>query len=192
MGGGGLEGLGRSVLARHLKVARLNCCLIPETHEQIAGAFAIRAFFIAVIPGCLTVRTFGPIQWVDGNCINAVTAQLAADFATTKVCDPDVVTSAATLCTARNRQISLHLVMIRPCRCFPMFQTRRNPDKWPSGSRLIDAVTGEVESSANGFGRYPLTRFTGVDPLLPGPIRILQSASSMDLMQQAFVCLLAY
>ena len=74
MGGGGLEGLGRSVLARHLKVARLNCCLIPETHEQIAGAFAVGAFLIAVISGGLTVGTFGPIECVASNCINAVTA----------------------------------------------------------------------------------------------------------------------
>ena len=30
-------------------------------HEQIAGTFAVRACFIAVISGCSIVRTFGPI-----------------------------------------------------------------------------------------------------------------------------------
>jgi hypothetical protein len=97
---------------------------IPQAHEEVAGTFAIRAFFIAVISGCLTVCTFDPIS-CDSNCVNAAAALFAAGFATTSVCDPYVVTSAATLCTTRNRQFSLHLLMIRPCRCVHLFHIGR-------------------------------------------------------------------
>jgi len=45
-----------------LKVARLNRCFIPQANESITGTFAVRAFLIAVISGCLTVRTFAPIK----------------------------------------------------------------------------------------------------------------------------------
>ena len=97
---------------------------IPQALEEVAGTFAIRAFFIAVISGCLTVCTFDPIS-CDSNCVNAAAALFAAGFATTSVCDPYVVTSAATLCTTRNRQFSLHLLMIRPCRCVHLFHIGR-------------------------------------------------------------------
>jgi len=35
--------------------------------EQIANTFAVGAFFIAVIPGCLTERTFVPIRYFSSN-----------------------------------------------------------------------------------------------------------------------------
>jgi hypothetical protein len=111
-------------------------CFILQAHEQIAGAFAIRAFFIAVVSGCLTVCTFAPIKCFDSNCVNASAALFAAGFATTTVCDPHVVTSAATLCTARNRQFSLHLLMIRECWCVHLFHTGRRPDN----GRVINFV----------------------------------------------------
>jgi hypothetical protein len=66
-----VEANGRWVLPIHLKVGRLNRCFVPEAHEKIAGAFAHRAFFIAVVSGCLAVRTFGPIGCVDRSGINA-------------------------------------------------------------------------------------------------------------------------
>ena len=50
-------------------------------------------------------------------------ALLADGFATTTLYDPPVVTSAATVRTTRNRQFSLHLLMIRPCWCVHLFHT---------------------------------------------------------------------
>ncbi len=136
-----------------LKVARLNRCFIPQAHEKIAGTLAVRAFFIAVISGCLTVCTLAPIKYFDSNCVNAAAALFAAGFATTAVCDPHVVTSAATLCTTRNRQFSLHLLMIPPCWCVHCSirnAARNGPvTKFP----LTDAVTGEVQSSTKPIGQ---------------------------------------
>jgi hypothetical protein len=109
-------------------MTRLNRCFIRQAREKIAGAFAVRALLIAEISGCLAMRTFGPIGCVDSSGIYAATTQFAAGFATTAVCDPDVVPNAATLGTTRNGQISLHLLMIRPRRCFHMFQKGRSPD----------------------------------------------------------------
>jgi len=94
-----------------LREARLNRCFIPQAHESIAGPFAVRAFFIAVISGCLTVRTFAPVKCSGSNGIQAATALIAAGFATTAVHDPHVVTNAATLCTIGNRQFSPHLLV---------------------------------------------------------------------------------
>jgi hypothetical protein len=102
-----------------LRVARLNSCFIPQSYEEITGTLAVRALFIAVISGCLAECTFAPIRCFDSTCVNATAALLAAGFATTVVYDPHVVTGAATLCTTRNRQFSLHLLMIRPCWCVP-------------------------------------------------------------------------
>jgi hypothetical protein len=94
----------------------LNRCLIPQSHEEITGTLAVRALFIAVISGCLAVCTFAPIRCFDSSCVNATAALFAAGFGTAAVCDPNVVTGAATLGTTRNRQFSLHLLMIRLAR----------------------------------------------------------------------------
>jgi hypothetical protein len=97
------------------------------------------------------VCTFDPISF-DSNCVCAAAALFAAGFATTSVCDPYVVTSAATLCTTRNRQFSLHLLMIRECWCVHLFHTGRRPDKWSRQQFrthlmsyvLINAITGKL------------------------------------------------
>jgi hypothetical protein len=91
----------------------LNRCFIPQACEWIAGTFAFRAFFIAVISCRSTVCTFDPIKFVGGNCVNAATSVFANGFATATICDPHVVTSAATLCATRYRQFSFHLLTIR-------------------------------------------------------------------------------
>ena len=98
-------------------MTRLNGCFSAGADEEIADTFAVRAFRIAVISGCLTGRTFGPIEWLDSHCVNAIAALLAAGFATATVCDSHVVTSAAALSTTRNRQFSLHSLMIRAFAC---------------------------------------------------------------------------
>jgi hypothetical protein len=94
-------------------VAGLHRCFVPESHEEITGTLAVRAFFIAEISGCLAVCTFGPIRCLDSASVNATAALIAAGFGTTGVCDPHVVTGAATLCTTGNREFSFHLLMIR-------------------------------------------------------------------------------
>jgi hypothetical protein len=71
--------------------------------EKVPGTFAFRAFFVAVISGCLTVNAFDPIKVFDGNCVNTAAALLANGFGTTTVCDSHVVTNSAALCTTRNR-----------------------------------------------------------------------------------------
>jgi hypothetical protein len=119
---------------------RSNRFFIPHAHEQIAGAFAVRAFFIAVISGCFTLGTFDPVRCFFGNCVNAVAALSADDFAATAVCDPLVVSSAAALCATRNRQVSLHFLMIRLRWCFHAWLYRPETSKplvtiaVPSGS----------------------------------------------------------
>jgi hypothetical protein len=113
-----------------LKVEGLNRCLKDWAHEQIANTFAVRTFLIPVVAGCFTVRTFGPIKLFGGNCVNAIAAMLVAGFATTTVCDPDVVASAATLGTAGDRQFSFHRhrLMIRACGYIRLFYSGRRPD----------------------------------------------------------------
>ena len=118
-------------------MARLNRCFIPQAHEWIAGTFAVRAFFIAVISGCWTACTFAAIKFFSSNCVNAAAALFATGLATTTVCDPHVVTSAATLCTTRSRQFSLPLLLIRPCWCVHLFHTGRRPDKVASPNFLL-------------------------------------------------------
>ena len=100
-----------------LESGRLNRCLKAWAHKQIADTFAVGAFPVAVVSGSFTVRTFAPIKLFGRECVNAIAALLVAGFATTTVCDPDVVASAATLGTARDRQFPLHghRLMIRPC-----------------------------------------------------------------------------
>ena len=100
-----------------LESGGLNRCEKAGAREQIADTFAGRAFLIAVISGSLTLRTFAPIKLFGRNCVDAIAAVLVAGSATTTVCDPDVVTGAATLGTARDRQFSLHRhrLMIRAC-----------------------------------------------------------------------------
>jgi hypothetical protein len=101
----------------------------------------------------LTLHTFAPIKCFDSNCVNAAAALFAAGFATTTVCVPHVVTSAATLCTTRNRQFSLHLLMIRLCWCFHLFHTERFPDNGRVTKFLLtNAATGELESSTKSIG----------------------------------------
>jgi hypothetical protein len=85
------------------------------------------------------VCTFDPISF-DSNCVYAAAALFAAGFATTTVCDPHVVTSAATLCTTRNRQFSLHLLIKLP------------DDNRLTKFLLTNTVTGEVESSTKSIG----------------------------------------
>src|SRR6202171_1583412 len=147
------------------------------------GSFAVRAFFIAVISGCLTLRTFAPIKCLDSNCVNAAAALSAAGFATTTVCVAYVVTSAATLCTTRNRQFSFHLLMIRPCWCIHLFHTGRFPDNGRCTKFLLtNAATGEAESSTNQWGRYPVTlpHFTSCVPLwTPGPPVVTRRLSQL-------------
>ena len=75
---------------------RLNRCLIPQD-ERVADTLTVGAFFVAVIPGCLTQRTFVPISYFSSNRVNAVAALFAVDFGTATVCDRQVVTSTATL-----------------------------------------------------------------------------------------------
>ena len=98
-----------------MSVAGLHRCFIPESHEEITGTLAVRAFFIAEISGCLAVCAFVPIRYFDSASVNATAALLAAGFGTTGVRDPHVVTGAATLCTTGNREFSFHLLMIRLC-----------------------------------------------------------------------------
>jgi hypothetical protein len=99
------------------------------------------------------VCAFAPIKFFGSNCVNAAAALFAAGFATTAVCDPHVVTSAATLGTTRNRQFSLHLLMIRPRWCIHLFHTGRCPDNGRVTKFLLtNAVTGEVESSTKSIG----------------------------------------
>ncbi len=86
-----------------MKVPRLNLFFIPQAHEQVASTSAVRTFLIAVISGGFTMDTFDPVKCSVSDCVNAVAALFADDFATTTVCDFPVVTSAATLCTTRNR-----------------------------------------------------------------------------------------
>src|SRR6202030_3499997 len=77
-----------------------------------------------VISGCLALSTFAPNSF-DSDGVGAAAASFADVSATTTICDPDVVTSAATFCTSGNRQFSLHLSMIRPWGCFDLFHTGR-------------------------------------------------------------------
>jgi len=120
---GDCEGPGQFVAPNRLRVAGLNRRFIHQSHEEITGTLADRAFFIAVISGCLAVCTFAPIRCLDGTSVNATAALLAAGFGTTAVCDPHVVTGAATLCTTGNREFSFHLLMIRLCWCVDLKQT---------------------------------------------------------------------
>jgi hypothetical protein len=82
-----------------------NSCFGGEAldHEEVAGAATVRACFIAIIAGRLTMDTFDPVRCFVGSRVNAVAALFAGDFATTTVYDSPVVTSAATLCTTCNR-----------------------------------------------------------------------------------------
>ena len=49
------------------------------------------------------METFDPVKCFVGDCVNAVAALPADDFATTTVRDTLVVASATTLCTTGNR-----------------------------------------------------------------------------------------
>jgi hypothetical protein len=129
-GGSGGDGTfcGEFVAATRFKVP-LNRCSIPRPDELKPGAVAVGARFIAVISGCLALRTFVPINAFAGNCVSASTSFRADSFATTTVHGPYVVTSAATHCTTCNRQFSLHLLMICLACAFPC--SIRNTGEWP-------------------------------------------------------------
>jgi hypothetical protein len=71
--------------------------------------------------------TLDPVKGFGGDGVDSGAPLLADGFGTTTVCHPDVVTNATTLCTTGNRQVSLHSLMIRPCRRFRMFHTERRP-----------------------------------------------------------------
>jgi hypothetical protein len=71
--------------------------------------------------------TFGPVKGFGGDGVDSGAPLFADGFGTTAVCHPDVVTNAPALCTRRNRQVSLHSLMIRPCRPFRVFHTERRP-----------------------------------------------------------------
>ena len=75
---------------------RLDRRFIPQD-EYIADTLTVGAFFVAVIPCCLTKCTFVPIRYFPSNRVSAVAALPAVDFGTATVCDCQVVTSAATL-----------------------------------------------------------------------------------------------
>jgi hypothetical protein len=80
-----------------------NRCRILQAREQITRTFAVRAFLVAVVSGCLAERTFLPIKFVRSNRVDAFAALSAAVFATTTAYDPGVVTNAAAFCAIRNR-----------------------------------------------------------------------------------------
>jgi hypothetical protein len=86
-----------------LKATRLNRGCIRQAHEKIAGTLTGRAFFIAVIACCLTVCTFVPVGSLGSDCVHAAATLFVTDFGTTTVCDPQVVTSGATVRTTGNR-----------------------------------------------------------------------------------------
>ena len=65
-----------SARATRGKACGLNRGFVPQAHEEIASAFALRAFLVAVVSGRLTVGTFLPIKFV-GNGVYAVAALLA-------------------------------------------------------------------------------------------------------------------
>ena len=89
-----------------------------------------------------------------GNCVAAAAALFSGGFATAAVCDPDVVTSGATLCTTRNREFSLHLTMIRFCGWVRVFYTgpRRNSGRFSEFVRRngADVTTAKVTRELGG------------------------------------------
>lgn len=99
----------------------LNRCLVSQD-EDIADAMTAGAFFIAVIPGCFAESAFGPIRYFFGYRPNAAATLFAFDFGTSKVCDCQIVTSAAALGTTGNRPFSFHVSMIRPSWCGRLLQ----------------------------------------------------------------------
>src|SRR3979411_3261077 len=107
-------------------MASLHHCFVRESHEEITSTLAVRAFFIAEIPGCLAVCTFGPIRCLDSASVNATAALFAAGFGAAAVRDPQVVTGAATFCTTGNREFAFHFLMIRLCWCGGLLHPHKN------------------------------------------------------------------
>ena len=97
------------------KDLRLDVGFIVEAHEQIAGTFATGAFFVAEIAGGIALIAFSPIGWLDGGGVGAAAALRADGFAATSIGDSGVVTHSAAVCAASDRQVSLHVMMIRRC-----------------------------------------------------------------------------
>lgn len=81
--------------AERVPTLGLNRSFIRQ-HEHIANAFAVGAFFIAVIPGCLAECTLIPIRCFGSDYVDATTP-FRAVFGTSTVCDPHIVTSVPTL-----------------------------------------------------------------------------------------------
>jgi hypothetical protein len=103
------------------KVARSSDCFVLQAHEQVADAFAIGAFFVAVVSGGLTERTLAPIGWFGSDCVRATAALLVTGLAAAAVCDTHVVAGATAFCTARNGDLAFHPLMIRLCGCVYLF-----------------------------------------------------------------------
>ena len=90
---------------------RLNDSLFfSRAHEKIADPLALRAVFIAVISGRLTVWTIFPIATVAGTCVSAVAAFSGDSSTTTTFCHFTVVTRATAMGAMRNGEVSLQHV----------------------------------------------------------------------------------
>jgi hypothetical protein len=89
-----------------------------EADEEIAGTFAGGAFFIVEVAGGFTLKAFGPVGGFGGDGVGAVAALKGDGFTATRVGDPGVVTNSAAVCTTSNRQVPLHVVIIRRCLAF--------------------------------------------------------------------------
>jgi hypothetical protein len=68
----------------------------------MAGAFAARAFLVAIVAGGVAVETFGPVQGFVGQSVGAGATLPGENFAATTIGNFCVVTNAATFCAACN------------------------------------------------------------------------------------------
>jgi hypothetical protein len=91
---------------------------VLETGEEIAGAFAGGAFFVAEVAGGLALLAFDPVRRLEGGGVGAIAALQRDGFAASGVGDPGVVTHSAACCATGDRQVSLHVLMIRRCDAF--------------------------------------------------------------------------
>ena len=95
--------------------AELNGGLIFEADEEIACAFAGGAFLVAEIAGGFTLKALGPVGRFGGDGVGAVAALKGDGFAATRIGNPGVVTHTTAVCTTSNRQVPLHILIIRRC-----------------------------------------------------------------------------
>jgi hypothetical protein len=90
------------------ELVRLNDGLfLCRAHKKIADTLALRAVFIAVISGCLTVGTLFPIATVEGTSVSAVAAFSGDSFGTTTVGHSSVVTRASAFGAMGHGEFSL-------------------------------------------------------------------------------------